>query len=174
MEEGTEYSGRIEAPCKINLHLSVGGRRPDGFHELESLFVTLDYGDTLELELTGTGGAAEFSMCWDGPGPAPPELASLPPEKNLVYRALSLFREKTGFTRGLRGRGIKRIPPGSGYGGGSSDAAAALLALDSLSGGALGPGALPELAAALGSDAPFFLRGGAALVRGRGERLEAL
>jgi 4-diphosphocytidyl-2-C-methyl-D-erythritol kinase len=113
-------------------------------------------------------------MIWEGPGPAPPEIASLPPEQNLVHRAVSLFREKTGFSRGLRGRVIKRVPPGSGYGGGSSDAAAALLALNSLSGGALGPGALPAMAAALGSDVPFFLQGGAALVRGRGERVETL
>jgi 4-diphosphocytidyl-2-C-methyl-D-erythritol kinase len=164
----------IEAPAKINLHLRVGGLRPDGFHELESVFAALQFGDTLVFETLPQEGALELRCPLpEFPRGALPE--ALPPEKNLIWRAVSLFRARSGFQRGLRVRAEKRIPLGGGLGGGSSDAAASLLALNSLAGRPLDQAALLELAAELGSDAPFFLaKSAAALVWGRGEAFEAL
>jgi 4-diphosphocytidyl-2-C-methyl-D-erythritol kinase len=97
-----------------------------------------------------------------------------PPEEDLAYRAAALFRAKTGFDRALRIELDKRIPLGGGLGGGSSDAAAVLLALDQAAGTGLSQAALGVLAEALGSDVPFFLSPGAALVYGRGEALTPL
>jgi 4-diphosphocytidyl-2-C-methyl-D-erythritol kinase len=159
---------KIPAPCKINLHLRVGERRADGYHDLESLFAALDFGDTLEFELLKSPGICEILTDWQVP-PVP-----LPPEKNIVYKAVSLFRARTGFDRGLRVHLKKRVPPGGGLGGGSSDAAAALRALNMLAGTGLGGEDLRDMALNLGSDVPFFLSGGAALVGGRGENIEPL
>jgi 4-diphosphocytidyl-2-C-methyl-D-erythritol kinase len=159
----------IQAPCKINLHLKVGEKRPDGFHELMSIFTTLDYSDTLSFEIVSCNGG--FVQHWKVPFETP---ADIPPEQNLVNKALALFREKTGFTANLAIHLTKRIPLGAGLGGGSSDAASTLLALNALSGVNLAGAELLEMAASLGSDVPFFLNGGAAWVTGRGERLEPL
>jgi 4-diphosphocytidyl-2-C-methyl-D-erythritol kinase len=148
--------------------LKVKSLRPDGFHELESLFAALAFGDSLRFELTGKDGAEELEQA----GPRKGELSALPWEKNLVCRALALFREKTGFKAGVRIELVKRIPLGAGLGGGSSDAASTLLALDLLAGTGLDKGELLKMAAALGSDVPFFLTCGAAWVTGRGERIE--
>jgi len=156
----------IEAPCKINLHLGIGQKRPDGFHELESIFASLALGDTLRFERCGEKGAWHLFMNWEVPE------TPIPPEKNLVLRAVSLFREKTGFNPGLSIDLVKRIPAGAGLGGGSSDAASALLAMNLLSSSALTMDELGEMAALLGSDVPFFLSGGAAFVSGRGEKTE--
>jgi 4-diphosphocytidyl-2-C-methyl-D-erythritol kinase len=101
-------------------------------------------------------------------------MASIPPEKNLVYQAVSLFRFYTGFSSGVQVVLEKRIPPGGGLGGGSSDAASTLLALDALAGTNLSGEILEEMARSLGSDVPFFLNGGAAWVSGRGERMRSL
>jgi 4-diphosphocytidyl-2-C-methyl-D-erythritol kinase len=155
----------IEAPCKINLHLRVKGRRPDGFHELESVFIALAWGDTLEFEVLSEEGVCEILL--EGAG-------VIAREKNLVYRAVSLFRERTGFRPGLRARLTTGVPLGSGFGGGSSDAAAALRALERLAGGGFSREFWGELAQVLGSDVPFFLEGGAAWVTGRGEGLRRL
>ena len=151
----------IEAPCKINLHLKIGEKRPDGFHNLESLFVALAFGDTLHFEESKNGGCRLFV---DG--------ENIPQGENLVLKAVSLFRKRTGFESGLNIRLLKRIPAGAGLGGGSSDAASTLLALNFLSETALGPEELGEMASVLGSDVPFFLSGGAAFVGGRGELIE--
>ena len=160
----------IEAPCKINLHLGVGERRPDGFHNLQSIVASLALADTLSFELTERAWDCSIQMNWEVP-----EMA-IPPDKNLVFRAVSLFREKTGFTDGLKIQLDKRIPVGAGLGGGSSDAASALMALNFLAGnyGQRSARALPmrelkKMAAMLGSDVPFFLTGGTAFVSGRGE-----
>jgi len=160
----------IKAPCKINLHLAIGERRPDGFHELESLFAPLDFHDSLRFERGGKDGECSLEMKWE----APPEAITsvIPPEKNLVLRAVSLFRERSGFKNGLFVRLDKRVPVGAGLGGGSSDAASCLLALNALAGEALPMEELKEMAAALGSDVPFFLYGGAAFVGGRGETVK--
>jgi 4-diphosphocytidyl-2-C-methyl-D-erythritol kinase len=165
-----EYLGftncTIGAPCKINLHLDIGEKRNDGFHSIESIFATLAFSDTLRLEFGGLDEEIRLFTNWETPA------EGIPDEKNLVSRAISLFREQTGFKKGLSVRLDKRIPLGSGLGGGSSDAAAALLALNLLSGAALPMQSLTEMAAVLGSDVPFFLTGGAAFVSGRGETVE--
>jgi 4-diphosphocytidyl-2-C-methyl-D-erythritol kinase len=153
---------QVKAPAKLNLFLRVVGRRADGFHELETVFQWIDLADELtfvsgdELRLTGGCEAAP-------PGP-----------ENLVLRAAAALREATGFRGGASIHLEKRVPVGAGLGGGSSDAAAALVALNRLWDLGLGAAKLAELAAGLGSDVPFALWGGTALGRGRGEILEAL
>ncbi|MDR3138894.1 MAG: 4-(cytidine 5'-diphospho)-2-C-methyl-D-erythritol kinase [Treponema sp.] len=170
-EEGCSgTSWGIEAPCKINLHLRVKGRRGDGFHDLESIFLALAWGDTLRFELSGEPGRCFIRVENAGRGGVmPPE-----DEKNLVCRAVSLFRSRTGFKPGVAAVLEKRIPLGAGFGGGSSDAASALLAMNALADTGLPEEALEEMASCLGSDVPFFLKGGAAWASGRGERLRPL
>jgi 4-diphosphocytidyl-2-C-methyl-D-erythritol kinase len=155
----------VEAPAKINLHLRVGEKQASGRHKLESLFVPLAFGDTLGVELLEGGGPPSIQT--EGlPEP-------IPPEENILFRTAVLFGEKTGFRRRLGLKLVKRIPLGGGLGGGSSDAAALLGALNRLSGAALSRKRLMETAAELGSDVPFFLYGGPAWVSGTGESLEA-
>jgi 4-diphosphocytidyl-2-C-methyl-D-erythritol kinase len=149
----------VFAPAKINLSLRVLRRREDGFHEIESLIVLISVFDKLELELREAGGL-EF-VCSD---------ASLPTdETNLVVRAARLFCQTFGLEPNLRIELRKGIPHGAGLGGGSSDAAATLLALNRLFATEVPRETLLELAAALGSDVPFFIHESAALCRGRGE-----
>ena len=176
---------RIEAPAKLNLHLRIGGKRSDGYHDIDSVFLALAFGDTLHFQTASPdfgSGALEITMNWQFFSEGlPPDI---PPEKNIISRAVCLFREHTGFEAGLKIAVEKRIPCGSGLGGGSSDAAAALLVLNSLfsscGGRPVSAEALCEMGAALGSDVPFFLSiadpaagsgfGGAA-VKGRGEKV---
>jgi 4-diphosphocytidyl-2-C-methyl-D-erythritol kinase len=160
--ENMKYT--IEAPCKINLHLKIGDKRPDGFHDLKSIFACLAFADTLRFECAGKDGDCSIEMTG----------GHIPLEKNLVFRAVSLFRERIGFTKGLCIHLDKRIPLGAGLGGGSSNAASSLLALNYLAGTALSKEKLLEMAAMLGSDVPFFLTGGTAWVSGRGECIEAV
>ena len=178
---------RLAAPCKINLHLEVRNLRADGYHNLESLFVTLAFGDTL-IFTTGekAGRGAVFMDCAISRDSAlcgslshePSSLdvdTAIPLEKNSVYQAVSLFRSRTGFSKGVNITVEKRVPLGSGLGGGSSDAASALMGMNIFAGGAAGPEELAEMALELGSDVPFFLsQGGAAWVSGRGERISPL
>jgi 4-diphosphocytidyl-2-C-methyl-D-erythritol kinase len=158
----------------------VGKRRADGYHDLESLFAATDFGDTLEFEVLKSSGVCEILTDWQVPSTRLPERSPPPrdfpvsPEENIVYKAVSLFRARTGFDRGLRVRLEKRVPLGGGLGGGSSDAAAALTALNKLADTGLGGEDLRKMALNLGSDVPFFLSGGAALVSGRGENIEPL
>jgi 4-diphosphocytidyl-2-C-methyl-D-erythritol kinase len=162
------------APAKLNLHLRVLDRRQDGFHNLESVFLALDFGDTLHFEPLDGKNALEIDMEWDSRLAGKTDFA-IPIEKNIIFKALSLFREKTGFSDGLKIKVEKRIPSGGGLGGGSSDAAAVLLALNKLSGGPLSRAALLETAAVLGSDVPFFVyETPAAMITGRGECIEPL
>jgi 4-diphosphocytidyl-2-C-methyl-D-erythritol kinase len=177
----------IEAPCKINLYLRVGARRPDGFHSIESLFIALSLCDTLDFEFSGATDAGD-KVYVEARGLPPPfrgafDGSRLPPEKNLVYRAIKLFKRVTGFDRAVRASVYKRIPPAAGLGGASSDAAATLLAMRTLSGAELSGEKLLDIAAELGSDVPFFagLAGDrfgaahrAAFVRGRGELMEPI
>jgi len=160
----------IEAPAKLNLHLKVGGRRPDGFHDIESLFLALAFGDTLYFETTPSEAADPPEISMNGP------LALQIDGENIISRAVSLFRERTGFNQGLKVEVEKRIPPGGGLGGGSSNAAAALLALNCLASDGAAPvndAVLAEMGASLGSDVPFFLYNTpAAWVTGRGERIQ--
>ncbi|MEO7599194.1 MAG: 4-(cytidine 5'-diphospho)-2-C-methyl-D-erythritol kinase [Opitutus sp.] len=152
----------FESPAKINLFLAITGRRPDGFHELVSLVAPLAWGDTLEVQ-----SAEDFSLVCTDPG--------LPVDNsNLVFKAAHAFRAATGSRVGARFTLIKRIPTGAGLGGGSSNAALALRALNQLAGDPLNPGALRDVAASVGSDCALFLEGRPLVMRGRGERIEPL
>ena len=148
----------IRTPAKVNLGLRVCGRRPDGYHRLRTVLAAVDLWDTLSFEPGGEGVRLEC----DDPGiPADGE--------NLVLRAAVLLEDS--LPRGVRIRLWKRIPAGRGLGGGSSDAAAALVGLNRLFGLDLDRFALHRLLARVGMDAPFFLYGGFALAAGRGEQV---
>lgn len=151
----------IFAPAKLNLFLAVTGRRADGFHDLVSLVVPVSFGDTLHVERADT-----FSLACDDPA-VPRD------ETNLVLKAARAFAPATKWTGGAAFSLTKRIPVGAGLGGGSSDAAATLLALNQLAGprDALSPTALAALAAQVGSDCPLFLERAPVVMRGRGERI---
>jgi 4-diphosphocytidyl-2-C-methyl-D-erythritol kinase len=159
---------RIEAPAKINVHLEIRGRRPDGFHDLESVFLETAFGDSLLITEEGPERSCEIVMRWE------PPLRAVELKDNIIAGAVDCFRKRTFYRKGLRIAVEKRIPAGSGMGGASSDAAGVLVALNALSGSCLAETELLEMAAELGSDVSFFIRGGAALVRGRGEILESL
>jgi 4-diphosphocytidyl-2-C-methyl-D-erythritol kinase len=157
-------SVRLPAFAKINLCLHVLGRRPDGYHELRTIFQAISLHDTLELSLdSGPGIALETDD---------PELP-LGPE-NLIYRALEAISCEIGFRGGLRARLEKRIPVARGLGGGSSDAAAALIGMLRLTKKAVPLDRLMEIGAGLGADVPFFLFGGRALATNRGDEIYPL
>ena len=154
----------VQAPAKLNLFLEVLGRRADGYHDIESLMVTVDLCDTLTFE-PGPSGRIEFT-CDD---------ASLPTgSENLVVRAAESLRASFGPDRGARIHLRKVIPAKAGLAGGSSDAAATLEGLNRLWGLDVPPDRLDALAAAIGSDVSFFRHGPLAWCRGRGERVEPL
>jgi 4-diphosphocytidyl-2-C-methyl-D-erythritol kinase len=158
------------SPAKINLFLAITGRRADGFHELVSVVAPVEFGDTLRVQETGDGGqetGEQFTLECDNP--------AVPVDgTNLVLRAVSAFAEETGWRGGAKFFLEKRIPVGAGLGGGSSNAVAALRALNQLAGGPLDAARQAEIAAGLGSDCPLFLHDGPVVMRGRGERVEAL
>ena len=147
----------VRSTSKLNLFLEVLGKRPDGYHELETVMHEIGLGDDLAFEP-----AAEVSLEVRGSG------LSAGPD-NLVMKAARLLAAETGGSRGARITLVKRVPLGAGLGGGSADAAATLLALDRLWDLHLPPATLGALAARLGSDINFFLAGGTALCHGRGE-----
>lgn len=153
----------VESPCKVNLLLNVLGRRPDGFHELETLIQPVGLHD--ELEFSVGGDSIELS-CND---PALPLDA-----RNLVRRAAAAFFEKAPPVRGVSIHLEKRVPTAAGLGGGSANAALTLSSLNRLFDRPLDDSALGELAASLGSDVPFFLQSGPAIASGRGESIERL
>ena len=153
------------APAKINLMLAITGVRADGFHDLVSLVAPLALGDEISAE-TGEGVSADSLEC-DMPG-VPAD------ETNLVMRATKIFREIVPACPPVAWRLRKRIPHGAGLGGGSSDAASALMILNEICAGAPGGKILRELAARLGSDCPLFLEEKPVVMRGRGERVEVL
>ncbi|MDR1836869.1 MAG: 4-(cytidine 5'-diphospho)-2-C-methyl-D-erythritol kinase [Treponema sp.] len=158
----------VTAPAKLNLHLAIFDKRSDGLHNLESIILALDFGDILHFEPAEGENRQEIVM--EGTAGF-----GLPVEKNIIFKALSLFRSKTGFTHGLRIRVEKRIPIGGGLGGGSSDAASTLLVLNKLAGFPLNRDEILEIALGLGSDIPFFIyETGAAFVSGRGENIKPL
>jgi 4-diphosphocytidyl-2-C-methyl-D-erythritol kinase len=153
--------------AKVNLHLEVLRRREDGFHELRTIFQTIDLADEIELVPARAGGQkVELEI-------AGAALAA--DESNLAWRAADRFLARWGKAgEGVRIRLRKRIPIGGGLGGGSSNAATVLLGLCALLGRNPGLAALEEVGAGLGSDVPFFLHGGTGLGTGRGERIESL
>lgn len=151
---------QLLAPAKINLSFEVKARRADGFHEIETVMAPIALADRLTIERAGDDRCVHFS-CDDPSLPAG--------DDNLVVRAAKLFRERTKVTGGITIALEKKIPHGAGLGGGSSDAASTLLALDELFETRLAQEELLELAAQLGSDVPFFMVRSAAICRGRGE-----
>lgn len=149
----------VPAPAKLNLFLHVTGRRPDGYHLLQSVFMLVDWCDTLHFELRPAG---RISREDSG--------ISLP-DDDLVVRAARLLQQAGGVAAGIHIRLEKRIPVQAGMGGGSSDAASCLLALNRLWGVGMPLSRLEEIGLALGSDVPFFLRGRNAWVEGIGEEI---
>ncbi len=152
----------VSSPAKLNLMLAITGRRADGFHELVSVVAPVTWGDRLHADA-----ADDFSLACDDPG--------LPLDGgNLVLKAAEAFRAATGWRGGAKFRLEKRIPVGAGLGGGSSNAVAALRALNALAGQPLAADGLETMANGLGSDCALFLRDGPVVMRGRGDRVEPL
>jgi 4-diphosphocytidyl-2-C-methyl-D-erythritol kinase len=157
----------VFSPAKINLFLAVTGRRPDGFHDLVSVAAPLNFGDDLEARKRERGAGNQFILECDNP--------EVPVDgSNLILKAAEAFAALSGWTDGAGFRLTKRIPVGAGLGGGSSNAVAALRALNQLSGGLLDEARLAGVAATLGSDCTMFLRQAPVIMRGRGERVEIL
>lgn len=153
---------RVRALAKLNLSLKVLNKRPDGYHELRTVFQTISLGDAITIEYTpGRGSKVELISDLDVPD-------------NLVTRAARLAMEALRIRGRASFRLDKRIPLGGGLGGGSSDAAAVLLALPVLAGKRVDLESLVELGVRLGSDVPFFLLGGTAVALGRGTELYPL
>jgi 4-diphosphocytidyl-2-C-methyl-D-erythritol kinase len=148
------------APAKLNLFLHVTGRRTDGYHELQTLFQLIDLCDTITISLRG-----------DGLIERPVGPAGVAPEADLTLRAALALQRVSGTGQGADLRVHKRIPQGGGLGGGSSDAATALLALNELWDCGLSVEDLASLAQPLGADVPVFIRGSSAWAEGVGERL---
>lgn len=152
----------LRAPAKLNLGLRLVGRRADGYHELEGLFLPLEFADVLHIDLDAEPGGIELELLGD--------VEAIPAgQENLAWRAARLFREASGLGGRVSLRLRKRIPSGAGLGGGSSDAGAVLRGLERLA--ATATDLLP-LALALGADVPFFLDPQPAWVTGIGERIE--
>lgn len=154
----------VHCPAKVNLHLEVLGRRRDGYHELRTLFAAVGVWDTLVVER----GDGEVTLKVLPAGAVPGG------EDNLVVRAARELRRRSGTSLGAHLTLVKRIPVAGGMGGGSSNAAAALVGLDRLWGIGAAAAELHGMAAALGADVPFFLLGGVAWGTGRGEELQPL
>jgi 4-diphosphocytidyl-2-C-methyl-D-erythritol kinase len=151
------------APAKLNLFLHVVGRRDDGYHLLQTVFRFLDFGDTLRCEPRTDGAIVRVDP-----------LPGVPPESDLVVRAAQALRAATGAGDGVSLHLEKRLPMGGGLGGGSSDAATTLLALNHLWRTGLDSQQLQRIGLALGADVPIFVHGHAAFAEGVGERFSDL
>jgi 4-diphosphocytidyl-2-C-methyl-D-erythritol kinase len=146
------------APAKLNLFLHMVGRRSDGYHLLQTVFIFLDYGDTLDFTVR-----EDAAIVLDTP------LPGVPPEQDLTVRAARLLQQAAGIRRGVNIRLEKRLPMGGGLGGGSSNAATTLLALNQLWKAGLSRADLERLGLQLGADVPIFVHGHAAFAEGVGE-----
>jgi 4-diphosphocytidyl-2-C-methyl-D-erythritol kinase len=155
---------RACAPAKVNLYLGVGPRRPDGYHDLATVFHALDLADDVVAEPADPGTVA-VSVHGEHTAGVPTD------ESNLAARAARVLARYAGVAAGVHLTVHKRIPVAGGLAGGSADAAAALVACDALWETGCGRAELTTLAARVGSDVPFCLHGGTALGSGRGERL---
>lgn len=173
MHTGFELPLVLQAPAKLNLFLKILGKRSDGFHEIETLMQTLDLHDTLRF-LSSSSGKVSLQIDHVSPWQAAREV--LPTDqRNLIVRAALLLKERTNCQAGVEILLRKRIPSQAGLGGGSSDAATTLLALNKLWKLELSPSELILMAAELGSDIPFFItRQSMAIGYGRGEQLQAV
>jgi 4-diphosphocytidyl-2-C-methyl-D-erythritol kinase len=158
---------RIPAFAKINLRLHILGKRPDGFHELRTIFQTISVHDELRLRSSRQSG---ISLTVEGNAP----LSAEPPFKNLVYRAVDALRHELKIRSGVEIVLKKNTPAGRGLGGGSSDAAAALLGYLQLTKKKFPTAALMQIGASLGADVPFFLQGGRALGVNKGDEIYPL
>jgi len=155
---------RFSCPAKINLFLHILGQRPDGYHELETIFQLLDWGDDLSLK-PSTDRHIYFEQT---------PRADFPIEENLVFKAARLLQQKTDGQKGAHIKLEKRIPIGAGLGGGSSNAATTLLALNQLWGTKLSIQQLCDIGLKLGADVPVFIQGQSAFAKGIGEKLEPI
>ncbi|MCL2276876.1 MAG: 4-(cytidine 5'-diphospho)-2-C-methyl-D-erythritol kinase [Treponema sp.] len=157
----------VFAPAKINLHLDIKDKRDDGFHNIESVFLAVDFCDFLHFQFNLKDQDEDCIIELDK---TDADFFDVPMKENIIYKAVTIFRRNTGFSDSVKIRLEKNIPSGGGLGGGSSDAAAALMALNEAAGFPLKREALLEMGSALGSDVPFFLyKIPAAVVTGRGE-----
>lgn len=154
----------IKAPAKLNIRLKITGIRPDGYHELVSIMVPIDLCDLLDVSTKPSGGIDLYCSGFHVPAD----------DTNLVYRAAQSFLMRTGIRLGIRINLIKNVPVSAGMGGGSSDAAAALLFLNKMCSIPLSEEELQDIAGQLGADVPFFLYRRPAIARGIGEVLEPL
>lgn len=152
----------LAAPAKLNLFLHITGRRADGYHLLQSAFMLLDWHDLLHFERRAGGKLSRE------------DLGDPLPEDDLTLRAARALQQATGCTEGAHIQVDKRLPAQAGMGGGSSDAATCLLALDRLWGLGLPLAALEKIGLSLGADVPFFLRGRNAWVEGVGEKIQPI
>ena len=150
----------IPAPAKLNLWLSITGRRPDGYHELQTLFQLVDLADSIELEATDDG---DIELSTPLPG--------VPDSQHLAVRAAKALKQATGSQPGTRIAVQKQLPQGGGLGGGSSDAATTLLGLNQLWGCGLSYDELATIGVELGADVPVFIHGYSSLAAGIGEQL---
>ena len=163
-------SSRIEnmgkawsAPAKLNLFLHITGRRPDGYHHLQTLFQILDWGDELRFAVNDSGQIGRSCNIDD-----------VPEADDICIRAAKLLRIRCAVQQGVQIELLKRIPMGAGLGGGSSDAATVLCALNQLWSCGLTRQELAELGLELGADVPVFVNGYSACAEGRGEKLQAV
>jgi len=153
----------IESPAKINIHLEIGRKRGDGFHNIESLFQMVSLYDDIHIrslkdnDICSIEGSFNCSV-----------------SDNLIYKAVHIFRERTGIRNGLRISVKKRIPAGAGLGGGSSNAASVLTGLNMLFCTGLSNIAVAEMGQSIGSDIPFFCHSPAAVVSGRGDKVRKI
>ncbi len=153
----------VAAPAKLNLFLHITGQRPDGYHLLQTVFQFVDYGDELEFAVRDDGEIHRLS-----------ELAGVAPEQDLVVRAARSLQQASGTLLGADIRVTKNLPMGGGLGGGSSDAATVLLALNKLWGIGFDLDRLAEIGLALGADVPVFVRGQACWAEGVGDIITAI
>lgn len=153
----------LPCPAKLNLFLHITGQRANGYHDLQTVFQLLDYGDEINLE-SNTSGELRLS----------PTIEGLADEDNLIYRAAKLLQKETGCTLGANIHLDKRLPMGGGIGGGSSDAASTLVGLNHLWDTQQDTHQLAELGRQLGADVPVFVRGRSAWAEGIGEKLSPI
>ena len=151
------------APAKLNLFLQITGRRPDGYHDLQTLFQILDWGDELRFVVNDSGYISRTS-----------HIEGVPEADDICIRAAHLLKTRARAKQGVQIEMLKRIPMGAGLGGGSSDAATVLCALNQLWGCGFTRKQLAELGLELGADVPVFVNGYSALAEGRGEKLQAV
>ncbi len=149
----------LRAYAKINIGLKIIDKREDGYHNIETTLATINLSDILTFEKMGTGVTLDVQGL------------DIPQEDNLCYRAAKQFMQKYGVSGGVRISLVKNIPIGGGLGGGSSDAACVLKGLRKLFGIQVSDEELTHVSTAIGSDVPFFIKGGAAYARGRGDEL---